>query len=410
MAAKVCLRCDWAGTTTSSSCPRCGAPLYGRGDGTPRDAPAEAAGSGQDGRARSWRGWVATGLVVLLAAAAFVTIEFVIPSKAPPRPPATGFQGYLVYAAPDEGEERLWIWNLAAGTIEPGPEIHAAPTALVSTYAVEDSWIGLTTPTGLGTSAASVLRTADAAADPVELGEGQFVAWPDGGAFVSLLRVDASGGCKQHLQVHNVSLVERISATALDRTVCGHALGLVRDSLSPYVTIRSGEPSIDRVSGHRLTTILRGYEPLGVSSNGDFLVLAPNGRAGIYYPSPDTTRATMITLHHQPFRATRLVAWSTDGNIAYVLGSVGGVRGVFAITVGPRPEPGAPALIFGTSSADVSASITSTNDLFLLANGIVRFVHDGALSAAMPAPTGAPRPSGPLLWVLSLPYSPSVSP
>ena len=101
---------------------------------------------------------------------------------------------------------------------------------------------------------------------------------------------------------------------------------------------------------------------------------------------------------------------STDGNIAYVLGSVGGVHGVFAITVGPRPEPGAPSLVLGTSSNDVSGSITSTNDLFVVTNGTVHFVHDGALSAAMPAPTGAPQPSGPLLWVLSLPYSPSVTP
>jgi hypothetical protein len=58
----------------------------------------------------------------------------------------------------------------------------------------------------------------------------------------------------------------------------------------------------------------------------------------------------------------------------------------------------------------VGASITSTNDLFFVADGIVHFVHDGALSAAMPPPPGAPDPSGPLLWVLSLPYSPTVTP
>jgi len=284
MAAKVCLRCDWAGATSSPSCPRCGAQLYASGGSdTPPNVSSENARRNTDRGERSWRGWVATVLVIVVAAAAFVTIEFLTPSKAPSRPPPTGFQGYLVYAAPDEGEERLWIWNLAAGTVQPGPELHWAPTALVSTYAVEDSWIGATTPTGIGTFAASVLRSADPAADPVELGEGQFVAWPDGAAFVSVLRVDALGGCREHLQVHNVSLGARISATALDRTVCGHAVGLVRDSLSPYVTIRTGEPSIDRVSGHRLTTILSGYEPLGVSTNGDFLVRTPDGRAGMYY-------------------------------------------------------------------------------------------------------------------------------
>jgi hypothetical protein len=406
MAARVCLRCDWMGTTSSSACPRCGAPLYARGG--PADAPAEVNERG--GETRSWRGWIATLLVIAAAAAAFVTIQFLVPSKAPPQQPATGFQGYLVYAAPDKGEERLWIWDLAAGTVQPGPVIHAAPTALVSTYAVANTWIGLTVPTGIGTSAASVVRSADASAAPVELGEGQFVAWPDGGAFVSILRSDALTGCREHLQVNTESLVSRISERSLNRDVCGHATALMRDASSPYVTIRAGGLSIDRVNGDRLSTVLQGYDPLGISTNGDLLVRTPDGRAGMYYPSPGTARATMLTLHGRPFRATRLLAWSTDGNIAYELGSAGGVRGVFAVTVGPRPEPSAPSLVFGTQSQDVTGSITSTNDLFLLVDGIVRYVHDGALGAEMPPPPGAPAPAGPLLWVLSLPYSPSVAP
>ncbi len=410
MAATVCLRCDWTGTTSSSTCPRCGAPLYARGDATSKNVPFEASGSEPNGSERRWRGWIATVLVVVLAAAAFVTIEFFTPSKAPPPPPATGFEGYLVYAAPDEDHERLWVWDLAAGTIQPGPEIRAAPTALVSTYAVQDSWIGLTTPAGAGTSAASVLRSAAASADPVELGKGEFVAWSDGGAFVTLLRSAPLAGCREQMQVRTVSLVARISATSLDRSVCGRRIGLMRDSFSPYVIVRAGGVSIDRVSAHRLTAILRGYEPLGVSTNGDFLVLDTDGETGMFYPSPGATRPTMIGLHGQPFRATRLLAWSTDGNVAYVVGSIGGVHGVFAITVGPRPQPGAPSLVFRTSNNAVSASITSTNDLFLVADGVVRFARDGALSDAMAPPAGAPQPSGPLLWVLSLPYSPSVTP
>ena len=408
MPARVCLRCDWTGTTSSSACPRCGAPLYARGGPAPADAPTDA--RQRDGRERSWRGWIATLLVLAVAAAAFVTIQVLTPSTAPPRQPATGFQGYLVYAAPDQGEERLWIWDLAAGTVQPGPAIHAAPTAIVSTYGVENTWIGLTVPTGIGTSAATVVRSADPAADPVELGEGQLVAWPDGGAYVSILRSDALAGCREHLQVTTESLVARVAEKSLDRDVCGHAVALMRDASSPYVTIRASGPSIDRVSGGRLATILRGYDPLGVSANGDLLVRTPDGRAGMYYPSPGKARATMITAHGRPFRATRLIAWSTDGNTAYVLGSAGGVRGVFAVTVGPRPEPSAPSLIFGTQSQDVTGSITSTNDLFVLTDGVVRYVHDGALGAEMPPPPGAPAPAGPLLWVLSLPYSPSVTP
>src|SRR3954452_20705027 len=126
MAATVCLRCDWTGTTSSSTCPRCGAPLYARGDATSKNVPFEASGSEPNASERRWRGWIATVLVVVLAAAAFVTIEFFTPSKAPPPPPATGFEGYLVYAAPDDDHERLWVSDLAAGTIQPGPQMRAA--------------------------------------------------------------------------------------------------------------------------------------------------------------------------------------------------------------------------------------------------------------------------------------------
>ena len=97
---------------------------------------------------RSWRGWIATGLVVVLAAVAFVTIQHFTPATAPSAANTTGLQGYLVYPAPDAGRERLWIWDLAAGTVQPGPVVHAVPSALVTTYSVEDSWVGLTIPTG----------------------------------------------------------------------------------------------------------------------------------------------------------------------------------------------------------------------------------------------------------------------
>ena len=130
----------------------------------------------------------------------------------------------------------------------------------------------------------------------------------------------------------------------------------------------------------------------------------------MYYPGPGLPRPAMISLHHQPLFVNELLAWSTDGNVVYVLGSIGGVHGVFALTVGPRPRPSTPSLVFGTSSTSVAASITVTNDLYVLADGTVRFVHEGEVATVLSLPPGAPEPGGPLLWVLSLPYSPSVTP
>jgi hypothetical protein len=41
MAERVCLRCDWAGDTEESACPRCGVPLYRIGRSEPKPAPPE---------------------------------------------------------------------------------------------------------------------------------------------------------------------------------------------------------------------------------------------------------------------------------------------------------------------------------------------------------------------------------
>jgi hypothetical protein len=401
VAAKLCLRCDWTGRTASATCPRCGAPLYDRADRAREGSATE----------RSWRGWIATGLVVVLAAVAFVSIRHFTPGTAPSPANTTGLQGYLVYPAPDAGRDRLWIWNLGADTIQAGPIVRPTPLALVSTYSVADSWIGLTIPAGDGAWEAAVLRGADIGARPVRLGSGNLVAWQEGGAFVSLLRSEPRGGCRRRLVVTTVSLSQRISGRSLDRTVCGRPLGLLRDSTSPYVTLRTARGvTIDRAAADTLSPILRGYTALGATLNGDFLVRAPDGQAGVYYPGAGGPRPAMITLHGRPLLATRLLAWSTDGNVGYVLGSIGGVTGVFALAVGPRPRPGTPSLVFGTSAPIVAASITVTNDLYVAAEGTVRFVHEGEVTSVLSPPPGAPEPAGALLWVLSLPYSPTVTP
>jgi hypothetical protein len=48
--------------------------------------------------------------------------------------------------------------------------------------------------------------------------------------------------------------------------------------------------------------------------------------------------------------------------------------------------------------------------VFLFADGEARLVRDDVVEATLPLPAGAPQPQEPLLWVLSLPYSPSVTP
>jgi hypothetical protein len=399
MAAKLCLRCDWTGRTRSDACPRCGAPLFDRGGAEP--APP---------RERSWRGWVATGLVVVIAAVAFVTIQRFTPSA----PAATtGREGYLVYPAPEGDHVRLWIWNLATDTAQPGPLVPATPSSMVSVFSVEDSWVGLTMPTRSGGEAAEVLRSADPNARPATIVRSGFVAWQDGGAFVSFESSRHVRGCFQRSIVGTMSVSARIKRHSRPFLICRRVVGLLRDSLSPYVvTSRYHEPQVSRVFSDSMSPILTGYEPLGVSQNGDFLVRSSSGQAGMFYPSatPGGNRPTMITLHGNPLLVSRLLAWSVDGNVGYVLGSIGGVQGVFALTVGPRQKPSAPVLLVRTSDTAAAATSTVTNDLYVMTEGTVRLVHDDEVTSVLSPPPGAPGIAGPLLWVLSLPYSPSVTP
>jgi hypothetical protein len=398
MASKLCLRCDWSGDTRARACPRCGAELFDRPGEEPAAAPE-----------RTWRGWIATGLVIVLAAVAFVTIQRFTPS-APAK--TTGLEGYLVYPAPDGDHVRLWIWNLSTDTVQPGPAVRTTPSAIVSLYAVEDSWVGMTMPAAHGAEA-QVLRSADAAAQPATLARGGTVAWQDGGAFVSSTRSARTHGCLHRVIVSTISVVDRIGRHTSPFLLCGNVVGLFRDSLSPYlVTSRDHDLQTWRVFSDALSPQLQGYTPLGVSQNGDFLVRAPSGRAGMFYPTstsgPD--KPSLIALDGDPLLASTLLAWSVDGNVAYVLGSIGGVEGVFAVTVGPRQQPGAPVLVVRTSATDVAASITVTNDVYVMAEGTIRYVHDGEVTSVLSPPAGAPQLAGPLLWVLSLPYSPSVTP
>jgi len=398
MASKLCLRCDWSGETRAPTCPRCGAQLFDRPSAEREPRPE-----------RSWRGWIAPAVVVAVAAVAFVTIQRFTPS---PPAPTTGLDGFLVYAGGDGDQERLWIWNLATDTIQPGPVLTATPSSIVSLYAVENSWVGLTMPGAAHGAEAQVLRSADPSAQPVTIAHGGSVAWQDGGLFLSSTRSEVAHGCFRRVVVGTLSVSDRIGRHTSPFLLCGKVVGLFRDSLSPYLeTVRSGAFELWRVFKDGPSPLVRGYEPLGASQNGDFLVRSSSGRAGMYYPSTSTeNRPVMIKLRGNALVVSRLLTWSVDGNVAYVFGSIGGVEGVFAVTVGPRREPGAPTLVVRTSAIDVAASVTVTNDVYVMADGTLRFVHEGAVTSVLTPPAGVPPPTGPLLWVLSLPYSPSVTP
>jgi hypothetical protein len=91
------------------------------------------------------------------------------------------------------------------------------------------------------------------------------------------------------------------------------------------------------------------------------------------------------------------LSWSWDEAYAYILGSYGGVRGVYRVTMGPGVPLREPELVTETGASSVEATATSRGDLILLMDGRLSYAHDGRISS-LPLPPGAPNPAGPMLW------------
>jgi hypothetical protein len=405
MSAKVCLRCDWSGATAAAECPRCGAPLQGPSSSPRAAAPSDPGRAAEARVERSRWGVVATAFVLVLAAVAVVVVQ----RSTPPTPPAaaTADLGYLVYAADDGGAARLWVWNVAAGTVEPGPSLQAIPTDLSFSYAMSSGWLSATVPGRDGISHAVVLRSLDSTAVPEGLGRGGFVTWLANGGYLTIASTMAAGGCKHHVLVRTSRMSTGFTGRSLDTVVCGRLTTLGRDLTRPYVTIeRHGTATVYFVNYHTLVPVLRGYRALSVSLNGDLLVRRPHGPGDLLYdyPSGQHVPPTPIVRLGRPLIEDRVLSWSGDATAVYVLGSIGDVPGVYRITISPEVEPRAPTLIVRTDAEDVSASPTPFGDVYVAIGGDVTFFADGS-PQPLTRPPGAPPVQGPLLWTSTLPYS-----
>jgi len=415
MTAKVCLRCDWSGSTASDTCPRCGASLHV--GGRPRSGSSEPEGGAAPRETtvvRSRWGVVATIALVTFGVAAVVFVQRNTPAT--PVPPDRSALGYLVYGAHDDtGATRLWVWNLSASTATPGPLLQAIPTDLLFSYTVSSGWVSVTTPTRSGQSQASVLRTLAPDAQPEALGRGRFVAWLSSGGYLSVGDSVQVKRCFTRIRI-----VSSILATDVQRSlqpvVCGRFTWLGRDLTQPYITVeRGGDATVYRVSRDGpglfgVEPVLHGYRALSISLNGDLLVQLPRSPSDLYYdyPSPIGSRPTLIGRPGERFAWDRILGWSGDATSAYVLGTLGAVRGIYRIVISPVVEPHSPALLLRTDAVDVSASTTPSGDVYTSTDGTVSFLQDGSVRP-LSRPDGAPAPEGPLLWISTLPYSPSVA-
>jgi hypothetical protein len=353
---------------------------------------------------------VATLFVVAFGLGAVV---FVLRHTPPaPVPPPRSALGYLVYAAEDDaGSPRLWVWNLSTSTASPGPPLRAMPTDLLFSYTASSGWVNVTTPTPSGLLQASVLRTLDPSAILDPLGRGQLVAWLSSGGYLSVGTSAHVGGCHTHVQIESSNIATDVRKRSLDVVVCGRLTSLGRDLTQPYLTLEhDGRATISRVTSDGMVPVLLGYRALSVSLNGDLLVERPGSPGSLYYdyPSPTGKAPARIGDPGTPLHARRVLGWSGDATSAYVLGSMGGVRGIYRIPVSPVVEPRSPELVLATDATDVSVSTKPTGDFYTSTDGTVSLVANGS-ARALSRPDGVPAPVGPLLWISTLPYSPSVA-
>jgi hypothetical protein len=406
MSAKVCLRCDWSGSTASDVCPNCGAPLHGAASKPRRSRSMEVTDAEEARFEGSWRGraTVAAIVVVVLAAVVFVQRHTAQPPAAPDR----SALGYLVYAAPDDdGQVHLWTWNLSTATTAMGPPIAAVPTDLLFSYAPTSGWLSLTTPTPSGALRAAVLRTVDPTDTPITIGRGQLVGWLTSGGLVTVVHDEPAGGCRHRIRVVTSSIASDIRKVSLDLERCGSATNVGRNLTLPYLTLEhGGQPSVYAVNAGKLRPVLPGFRALSVSLNGDLLV-QPTGAStvALFYPSSTAPPPQPVGPRRAPMTGVRVLGWDGDASNVYVLGTLHGVRGVYRIAVSPVAEPRTPELILPTDAADVSMSATPAGDVYVQTDGQVTGVRNGQPRPLM-LPPGAPAPSGPVLWISTLPYSP----
>jgi hypothetical protein len=332
-------------------------------------------------------------------------------TPAPPVLPQRSDLGYLVYAADDAtGHAHLWIWNLSASTVTTGPAVPAIPTELLFSYAITSGWVGLTTPTSSGELRASALRDLDPGARPITIATGELITWLSSGGYVTSVDASSFGGCHHAVRVVTSYVARESQERSLNEDVCGVPTSVGRNLTFPYLTIeRGGRPSIYVVNNRELEPVLHGYGALSVSLNGDLLVQRPEARElAYYYPSPTGDAPARIGRPGQPLLAERVLGWDGDASNAFVLGSMAGVRGVYRIAVSPRVKLRSPVLVLQTEALDVSASPTPLGDVYISTDGGVTLVRESE-EDALQRPAGTPVPVGPLLWISTLPYSPSVA-
>jgi hypothetical protein len=443
---RLCLRCDWTGSTADPVCPSCGAALWAPRRPVPPKPPsrlaralarraaraeraeriatgftAAAPAPAEDPRERALaadrrgrrRGWLAVTIVVAVAVVAVAIVRAGTPSK-PALASTAVIGGRLLYVAvdPGTGDPRIFVWNLETGVVEPGPLLEDEPISMIRASVAGDEAVGMIVDDRITGPRAELVRHVEETDVPATVLEGDLVAWEFGGGSAASATITPGGRCDQ-------VTFDRFDGETISvgRTwggpICGEITALHRTDAATWVSLadhRRSEFRADAVaaigSGGMQPPALPGMRLVGSGLVDLYAVPTDQGSAPVLHGRGNRTANPLLVYRDggRPLLVERFLALTFEGDGAYVLGSIGGVRGIYRVT-GPSDilnEAVTPRLVMETDAAADDLVVTESIERV----PIVSF--GGSLSAVgaqgvdrLSVPDDAPTPeAGPILWLL----------
>ena len=425
----ICFRCDWQGRAPVRAhgvCPSCGAPLYRveahrtlqrssreRAEG-PEPEPTTDATEGPSGLGSpAPLGPVAViAVVVLLVVAAIEALSGEGParSSAGVSPASDTDGGRLVYVSRAVGARpSLWVLDLSAGEAGAGPTVPATTVELVDASGVGPDWLGLEWRAPDGAVRASVLEGVAPGARTTDLARGDLVAWGPRGRSLVIAR---NGAGSERCPPVRMSLVfvstGDVGWAFHDPGFCGPVTSLSRSMAATYLTAPSGDrygvyltgqvggphllfEGLSLVSGSPVSSfVLRPADDRAVASDADTgALLGWNGIGG----------PISLGRGDEQLIVERVLAWSPDGALVALVGTLGTSSGVFVVETGSGTGQREPAFV--DLARDVrDATFDGAGVLYLVAEGGL-FVYraEAGTVTVLELPGGAPPPASPIVWI-----------
>jgi len=333
-------------------------------------------------------------------------------SRGRPALPAPHLTGTLVYAArgPAGNGERLYALDLGSGRLSRGPLVREITDLAASS--AEPGWLSL-----LAGRRAYEVRGQRSDQAPVLVAAGDRLSWtPGASAVVAQTRErPTNGGCP----ISTISVTDVLygSPHVLYRQrECSGVLAVGSDQTGlVYLTLTASLGSAVYLVGSKgLDLLLPGYGMLSVSPVGAMIVEPQMPLLGEGpLPSPGAAlfwrgRGGVLPIASQGrgLSVERVLAWSPDGSIAVVLGTMDVTRSLWLVRAGPgegarvplRIGPPLPAFLPEDAAGGPDAAVAADGSIYFSAGGHV-FVWQGGHRTLVPLPPGAPEPAGPVAWL-----------